>query len=92
MPLWEFIATAAKLAIIVTLTIQADNYNIWVKNIFFHDLPSAIANIIPGTTFDQNIWDNMIKHAPAHVFEAAERYKGFLYHQSWQIWNLPMWI
>ncbi|MCL6230293.1 type IV secretion system protein [Bartonella bilalgolemii] len=76
LPLWEFIATAAKLAIIVTLTTHAANYNIWITNIFFNDLPNAIANIIPGTTFNQNIWDNMIKHAAAHVFEAADKHKG----------------
>ncbi|WP_432788426.1 type IV secretion system protein [Bartonella sp. C271] len=76
MPLWEFIATAVKLAIIVTLTTHAANYNIWVKNIFFHDLPNAIANVVQGAHVDKNVWDNMLEKSSAHVFDAANKHKG----------------
>ncbi|WP_039761281.1 type IV secretion system protein [Bartonella queenslandensis] len=74
MPLWDFIATAFKLGIIVTLTTNASQYNFWIKNIFFTDLPNAIANITQGASSDKNVWDNMMQHASAHVFDAANKY------------------
>uniref|UniRef100_UPI0005854641 type IV secretion system protein n=1 Tax=Bartonella queenslandensis TaxID=481138 RepID=UPI0005854641 len=49
-PLWDFIATAFKLGIIVTLAIRAANYNAWITNIFLSDLPNAIANVTQGAS------------------------------------------
>nr|ADN97088.1 VblB6 protein [Bartonella sp. TT0105] len=74
MPLWDFIATTFKLCVVVTLTTKASQYNIWVKDIFFTDLPNAIANVTQGASSDKNVWDNMMKHASAHVFDAANKY------------------
>ncbi|EJF75973.1 type IV secretion system protein [Bartonella alsatica] len=76
-PLWDFIATTVKLAIVVTLTTNASQYNAWIKDIFFTDLPNAIANVTQGASSDKNVWDNMMKHASAHVFDAANKYNGW---------------
>ncbi|WP_375670643.1 type IV secretion system protein [Bartonella sp. CL434QHHD] len=77
-PLWEFIATAFKLGIIVALATNAALYNAWVRDIFFNDLPNAIANVTQGTAHsDQNIWDNMLRKAGAHVFDASDQYTGW---------------
>ncbi|WP_375657595.1 MULTISPECIES: type IV secretion system protein [unclassified Bartonella] len=78
MPLWEFIATAFKLGIIVTLATNAALYNAWVRDIFFNDLPNAIANVTQGAAHsDQNVWDNLLRQAGAHVFDASEQYTGW---------------
>ncbi|WP_375650970.1 type IV secretion system protein [Bartonella sp. OT172YNZD] len=77
MPLWDFIATTFKLAIVVTLTTNASQYNAWIKDIFFTDLPNAIANVTQGAASDKNVWDNMMKHASAHVFDAANEHDGW---------------
>ncbi|WP_273724594.1 type IV secretion system protein [Bartonella sp. AU18XJBT] len=77
MPLWDFIATTVKLAIVVTLTTKASQYNAWIKDIFFTDLPNAIANATQGASSDKNVWDNMMKHASAHVFDAANQYTAW---------------
>ncbi|WP_375635046.1 MULTISPECIES: type IV secretion system protein [unclassified Bartonella] len=77
MPLWDFIATTVKLAIVVTLTTKASQYNAWIKDIFFTDLPNAIANVTQGAISDKNVWDNMMAHASAHVFDAANKYNGW---------------
>ncbi|WP_019220166.1 type IV secretion system protein [Bartonella florencae] len=77
MPLWDFIATTAKLAIVLTLTTNASQYNAWIKNIFFSDLPNAIANVTQGVSSDKSVWDTMMKHASAHVFDAANRYTSW---------------
>ncbi|WP_375685097.1 type IV secretion system protein [Bartonella sp. AP172QHHD] len=77
MPLWDFIATTFKLGIIVTLTTRAANYNTWVVNIFFTDLPNAISNATQGAVSDKNVWDNMIQNAYAHAFDAANKYNGW---------------
>ncbi|WP_396584278.1 type IV secretion system protein [Bartonella grahamii] len=76
-PLWDFIATTFKLAIVVTLTTNASQYNAWIKDIFFTDLPNAIANVTQGASSDKNVWDNMMAHASAHVFDAANKYNGW---------------
>ncbi|WP_375630574.1 MULTISPECIES: type IV secretion system protein [unclassified Bartonella] len=77
-PLWEFIATAFKLGIIVALATNAALYNEWVRDIFFNDLPNAIANVTQGAAHsDQNVWDNMLRQAGAHVFDASEKYTGW---------------
>ncbi|WP_375651749.1 type IV secretion system protein [Bartonella sp. LB28NMGDW] len=77
-PLWEFIATAFKLGIIVALATNAALYNAWVRDIFFNDLPNAIANVTQGAAHsDQNIWDNMLRQAGAHVFDASDQYTGW---------------
>lgn len=75
--LWDFIATTVKLAIVVTLTTNASQYNAWIKDIFFTDLPNAIANVTQGAHSDKNVWDNMMAHASAHVFDAANKYNGW---------------
>ncbi|WP_317992840.1 type IV secretion system protein [Bartonella gliris] len=72
MPLWEFIATVFKLGIIVALTTNAANYNAWVRDIFFNDLPNAISNVTQGAHSDKNVWDNMLEKGAAHVFDAAK--------------------
>lgn len=77
MPLWDFIATTFKLGIIVTLTTKAANYNTWITNIFFTDLPNAISNVTQGAVSDKNVWDNMIQNAYAHAFDAANKYNGW---------------
>ncbi|WP_212112511.1 type IV secretion system protein [Bartonella queenslandensis] len=77
-PLWEFIATAFKLGIIVTLATNAALYNAWVRDIFFNDLPNAIANVTQGAAHsDKNVWDNMLRQAGAHVFDASDQYTGW---------------
>ncbi|WP_198003670.1 type IV secretion system protein [Bartonella queenslandensis] len=77
MPLWEFIVTTFKLGIIVALATNATYYNTWVRDIFFHDLPNAIANVTQGAAHtDKNVWDNMMSQAGAHVFEAASKHTG----------------
>ncbi|WP_375659887.1 type IV secretion system protein [Bartonella sp. CL74QHWL] len=76
MPLWEFIATTFKLGIIVTLATNAALYNEWVRDIFFHDLPNAIANVTQGAHVDRNVWDNMMNQAGAQVLDAANQYTG----------------
>ncbi|WP_019220086.1 type IV secretion system protein [Bartonella florencae] len=74
MPLWDFIATVFKLGIIVTLVTKAAGYNIWVRDIFFNDLPNAIANVTQGAVHsDKNVWDNMLEKGTAHVFDAAHK-------------------
>ncbi|WP_375695605.1 type IV secretion system protein, partial [Bartonella sp. AC66GZZY] len=77
MPLWDFIATTFKLGIIVTLATKAANYNTWITNIFFNDLPNAISNATQGAVSDKNVWDNMIQNAYAHAFDAANKYNGW---------------
>ncbi|WP_375668891.1 type IV secretion system protein [Bartonella sp. MR168JLCBS] len=73
MPLWEFITTAFKLGIIVSLATNAALYNEWVGNIFFEALPNAIAHATQGTIHsDKNIWDDMLNKAVAHVFDEAK--------------------
>ncbi|WP_081486128.1 type IV secretion system protein [Candidatus Bartonella washoeensis] len=64
-------ATVFKLGIIVALTTKAANYNIWIRDIFFNDLPNAISNVTQGAHSDKNVWDNMLQNAAAHVFNAA---------------------
>ncbi|WP_336294025.1 type IV secretion system protein [Bartonella sp. CB169] len=76
-PMWEFMATTVKLAIITTLTTHAPDYNAWVTHIFFEDLPNAISNLTQGLSSDKNVWDNMINHARAHVFETANKHTGW---------------
>ncbi|WP_375609307.1 MULTISPECIES: type IV secretion system protein [unclassified Bartonella] len=77
-PLWEFITTAFKLGIIVTLATNTALYNAWVRDIFFNDLPNAIANVTQGAAHsDQNVWDNMLRQAGAHVFDASDQYTGW---------------
>ncbi|UNE53882.1 type IV secretion system protein [Bartonella machadoae] len=77
MPLWDFIVTTFKLGIIVALATNAPTYNTWVKDIFFHDLPNAIANVTQGAAqSDKNVWNNLINKATAHVFDAANQHKG----------------
>ncbi|WP_375629672.1 type IV secretion system protein [Bartonella sp. TT67HLJMS] len=73
-PLWEFIATAFKLGIIVSLTTNAGIYNAWVRDIFFNDLPNAISNVTQGAAHTgKNVWDSMMNQAAAHVFDAADK-------------------
>ncbi|AQX31587.1 type IV secretion system protein [Bartonella schoenbuchensis] len=72
-PLWDFIATAVKLAIIVTLVKQAASYNIWVKNLFFTDLPNAITSALQASNTDGNVWDEMIKKAVGQIFDKVEK-------------------
>ncbi|WP_208441790.1 type IV secretion system protein [Bartonella raoultii] len=73
MPLWDFIATAFKLGIIVTLATNASSYNTWVSGILFDDLPNAIANVTQGAAHsDRNVWDDLINKAIAHAFDAAD--------------------
>ncbi|WP_273717678.1 MULTISPECIES: type IV secretion system protein [Bartonella] len=77
-PLWEFIVTTFKLGIIVALATNAALYNEWVRDIFFNDLPNAIANVTQGAAHsDQNVWDNMLRQAGAHVFDESEKYTGW---------------
>ncbi len=76
MPLWDFIATTFKLGIIVALTTNAAHYNTWVTNIFFSDLPNAIANVTQGAHSDKNVWDNLLQNAAAHAFDAASNTPG----------------
>ncbi|MGF7158340.1 type IV secretion system protein [Bartonella heixiaziensis] len=75
-PLWEFIATAFKLGIIVSLATKAGIYNAWVRDIFFNDLPNAISNVTQGAHVDRNVWDSMMNQAAAHVFDAANAHTG----------------
>ncbi|WP_375634437.1 MULTISPECIES: type IV secretion system protein [unclassified Bartonella] len=83
MPLWEFIATVFKLGIIVALATNATHYNTWVRDIFFNDLPNAIANVTQGAHSDKNVWDNMIQTAAGHVFDAANREHTFTFAVYW---------
>ncbi|EJF76698.1 hypothetical protein MCO_01537 [Bartonella sp. DB5-6] len=79
MPLWEFITTAFKLGIIVSLATNAALYNEWVGDIFFNSLPNAIAHATQGTIHsDKNIWDDMLSKAVAHVFDAAKSASSWL--------------
>lgn len=83
-PLWDFIATVFKLGIIVALATNAAHYNTWVRDIFFNDLPNAIANVTQGAAnSDQNVWDNMLGEAAAHVFDAANREHTFTFAVYW---------
>ncbi|WP_375649991.1 MULTISPECIES: type IV secretion system protein [unclassified Bartonella] len=73
MPLWEFIVTAFKLGIIVSLATNAALYNEWVGDLFFNSLPNAIAHATQGTIHsDKNIWDDLLNKAVAHVFDEAK--------------------
>ncbi|WP_254492449.1 type IV secretion system protein [Bartonella sp. B1099] len=83
MPLWDFIATVFKLGIIVALATNATHYNTWVRDIFFNDLPNAIANATQGAHSDKNVWDNMIQTAASHVFDAANREHTFTFAVYW---------
>ncbi|WP_375658590.1 type IV secretion system protein [Bartonella sp. MR30HLJHH] len=87
MPLWEFIATTFKLGIVVSLATNAALYNEWVRDIFFHDLPNAIANVTQGAHVDRNVWDNMMNQAGAQVLDAANQYTGLtqmgMYIATW---------
>ncbi|WP_375647786.1 type IV secretion system protein [Bartonella sp. CR84HXZ] len=73
MPLWEFIVTAFKLGIIVSLATNAALYNEWVGNIFFEALPNAIAHATQGTIHsDKNIWDDLINKAISHILDSTK--------------------
>ncbi|WP_375664765.1 MULTISPECIES: type IV secretion system protein [unclassified Bartonella] len=73
MPLWEFITTAFKLGIIVSLATNAALYNEWVGNIFFEALPNAIAHATQGTIHsDKNIWDDLINKAISHILDSTK--------------------
>ncbi|OPB28407.1 type IV secretion system protein [Bartonella sp. WD12.1] len=82
-PLWDFIATVVKLAIIVTLVKQASDYNIWVKNLFFTDLPNTITSAIQASNVDHNAWDKMIDDASGHVFRKINKSHGFEWLGNW---------
>lgn len=73
MPLWEFIVTAFKLGIIVSLATNAALYNEWVGNIFFEALPNAIAHATQGTIHsDKNVWDDLINKACSHILNSTK--------------------
>lgn len=72
--LWEFIITCVKLVTIITLTTHAPKCNAWSKDIFFTDLPNAIANVTQGVAADKNVWDNIIRNAAVHAFDEANKY------------------
>ncbi|WP_375680749.1 MULTISPECIES: type IV secretion system protein [unclassified Bartonella] len=73
MPLWEFITTAFKLGIIVSLTTKAALYNEWIGDLFFNSLPNAIAHATQGTIHsDKNIWDDLLNKAVSHIFDATK--------------------
>ncbi|WP_375679140.1 MULTISPECIES: type IV secretion system protein [unclassified Bartonella] len=71
-PLWDFIATAFKLGIIVTLTTNASSYNTWVRDIFFHDLPNAITHLVHTSKLEPSIWDSMLHNAVGKIFKQVE--------------------
>ncbi|WP_375645890.1 type IV secretion system protein [Bartonella sp. TT29SHDZB] len=73
MPLWEFIVTAFKLGIIVSLATNAALYNEWVGDLFFNSLPNAIAHATQGTIHsDKNIWDDLINKAVSHILNSTK--------------------
>ncbi|WP_273787713.1 MULTISPECIES: type IV secretion system protein [Bartonella] len=73
MPLWEFIVTAFKLGIIVSLATNAALYNEWVGDMFFEALPNAIAHATQGTIHsDKNIWDDLINKAVSHILNSTK--------------------
>ncbi|WP_375610260.1 MULTISPECIES: type IV secretion system protein [unclassified Bartonella] len=73
MPLWEFIVTAFKLGIIVSLATNAALYNEWVGDLFFNSLPNAIAHATQGTIHsDKNVWDDLINKACSHILNSTK--------------------
>ncbi|ENN90421.1 type IV secretion system protein [Bartonella schoenbuchensis] len=82
-PLWDFIATAVKLAIIVTLTTHAPEYNVWVKKFFFTDLPNAITSVLQTSNIDDNVWDTMVQKTSKHVFEKTAKAKWWQWIGLW---------
>lgn len=84
MPLWDFITTAVKLAVIVTLVTRASSYNIWIKDIFFTELPNSIVRVLRLLSIDNSIWDHILSNASANIFEkAAEESK---------LWSVVVWL
>ncbi|MCZ2204481.1 type IV secretion system protein [Bartonella sp. A05] len=84
MPLWDFVATAVKLAIIITLVTQASSYNIWIKDIFFTDLPNAITSTLGLFNIENNIWDYILSNAFSNIFDTVS--------EESKMWSIVVWI